>query len=165
MCISCGSVARTRICNLSHACVPPLQAGKVNINSYLVGKSRTNCKGWPFKHQFQKAFSFKQPQISDKDSILTIAKVQAQIAAFAAHQHQVSITNCDSSEHSSDDGEGNNDSNLLTLPTLIHTLDNPELDPFEQVEFESESDGLPEFPPDDWMLEDLEAAASSSDYE
>ena len=170
MCMSCGFIARTRVCKLSDPCSnTPTGAGKANLNAFAAGKAPINCHGWPFKEQFQKPFKYVQPDgTADKESIQAIARVQDQCAAIAAAQREMPTLVSTLPDESHSDSE---DSVLESQPKPVsHSLNTHSMDDPDWDQSESEDPYLATTayssavspPPDDWWLPD-EVVYSDSD--
>ena len=67
--------------------MPPTTVGDRSLRDYAAGKAPTNCKGWPFRNQLKRPFTFSVPpgKIGSAET-LTIARVLEQVAASAAFE-------------------------------------------------------------------------------
>ena len=170
MCMSCGFIARTRLCKLSEPCSnTPTGAGKANLNAFAAGKAPINCHGWPFKEQFQKPFKYVQPDATaDKESIQAIARVQDQCAAIAAAQREMPTLVSTLPDESNSDSEDLVPESQPKLPVShslnTHSMDDPEWDQSESEDpFQATTDySAVSPPPEHWWLPD-EVVYSDSD--
>ena len=88
---------------------------------------------------------------------MSFAQVQHQVVALAAHQRQLiadSLSRDTSSDSISDISDADRGNDGVAPPILIHSLDDPYFDPFEQVGDESDFGPIHQSPPEDWMLDE-----------
>ena len=158
MCISCGYVARKKICKLGDPCVAPGLAGLRNKLLFAQGKAPTNCAGWPYRKQFQKSFAFcKPPTNLSKLDTITIARVREQITAVARFETIQKRSIIDDPSSSADDLP------TVTLPQPLaapaaNTLDDSDGDQY----FPSDDEPMTEVPLAELLPEDWERQAGAA---